>query len=159
MENASSIKNQVMSSSLRLCSQVGLPCYLVVSSSITVPRQCCNRNLFCWANLRHQTLPLAMASGHRQTLPCQERCSNQLFVELYSPRSRRLLNISTLQPVMFLISLGRVLNSCWPRTRRMACFRAWIIFVLPFRICISSGGKLSRPSLSLLQAYWLVLRE
>ena len=31
-----------------------LPCYLVVSSGITVPRQRCNRNLFCWANLRHQ---------------------------------------------------------------------------------------------------------
>ena len=41
-----------------------LPCYLVVSSGITVPRQRCKRNLFCWANLRHQTLPLAMASGH-----------------------------------------------------------------------------------------------
>ena len=41
-----------------------LPCYIVVSLGITVPRQRCKHNLFCWANLRHQALPLAMASGH-----------------------------------------------------------------------------------------------
>ena len=39
-----------------------LPCYLVVG--ITVSWQCCKRNLFCWANLLHEILPLAMANGH-----------------------------------------------------------------------------------------------
>ena len=51
-------------------------------------------------------------------------CGSSGMVDRYL--SSRLLNMSTLQPVMFLISLGRVLKSCWPRTGRVACFRAWI---------------------------------
>ena len=117
-----------------------LPCYLVVSLGITVPRQCCKYNLFYLVNELYETLPrLAMASGHWETFPCEECYSNQLFAELYIPRPVVRLgwwtdNYPNVSWIYSLCSLSWFYcplvecytELCWLRTGRAACFRAWI---------------------------------